>query len=375
MTNNTTNTARPQEAKTRHVGPETAAAVVHTSLVAQLDAAPAAAPTRNHLPSHDASAENGSAQSRGAAPRSRNKPSSAEPLKKFRSKGIATWDKAQDYEWAATYAVGHFGLLNTRQLGEWVFKDLATEGARHRQAQALTLRLCPQARAGSVAQRLATEGHRPVLRALGRKKVGACFYYYLNAGGLRYMRHNFGLALPDASKSLTTVSDMAKRALVFEHCLALYRAGKDLTLVGPAALAADVNRQQNLDPLPRAVLNCLANLWCKVSTTDRSTYTYATDRPGSSNGASVASYRELAKVASLLLGRSIAIEVIGRRMPTEAGAALNDTRLARAILKAADKEVFWTQDGKYRVDKLATFFTSLRPHAASIRTLMERHRA
>jgi len=104
------------------------------------------------------------------------------------------------------------------------------------------------------------------------------------------------------------------------------------------------------------------------------TYTYAADRPGSSNGVSVAHYRQLAEAASLLLGRSIGIEVIGRRMPTDDGCALNDTRLARAIWKASEKEVFWTE-GRYRVEKLASFFASLKPHAARIRALMERHRA
>jgi hypothetical protein len=333
--------------------------------------------TKNHAPGSGESALSRVVRFRGAAPRKRKAPS-AEPLAKFRATGIATWDQAQDYEWAATFCVGHFGLVNARQLGEWVFKDLATPAARHRQAQALTLRLCPQARAASLAQRLATAGHRPVLRTLGRKKVGKRFYYYLNAAGQRHMQQNYGLALPDASKALTTVSDMAKRALVFEHCLALRRAGKDVSFVGPAALAADVVRQQAqapLEPLQRALLNCLSNLWGAVNANGKLTYLYVADRPGSSNGANVAHYRELAKAASLLLERAIGIEVIGRRMPLEPGCSLSDTQLTRSIVTASAKEVFFTKKTGYRADKLVKFFASLKPYEARIRLLMVRDRA
>lgn len=374
MTNKKSNTARPEQTQSQQSEPEDAVAADHVNSVANTDDATAPVPPSHRTPDDDATAENRSARLHVATPRKR-KVASAAPLAKFRSKGISTWDKAQDYEWSATFAVGHFGLLSTRQLGEWTFKNLATMGARHRQAQTLTLRLCPQARAGSVAQRLATDGHRPVQRTLGRKKVGNSFYYYLNAAGLRYMKLNFDLSLPDASKSLTTASDMAKRTLVFEHCLNQHRSNPDLTFVGPAALAADVNRRRNMAPLERALLSCLANLWCAVDSKRQVTYTYAADRPGSSNAASVAHYRQLARAASLLLGRPIDIEVIGRRMPAEESLALTDTRLARTIVKASEKEVFWTADYQYRVEKLVAFFVSLKPHAEQLRTLMERHRA
>ncbi|WIT12269.1 hypothetical protein PFX98_01305 [Paucibacter sediminis] len=374
MTNKTSNIAWPQRAPTQQTESAAAVAANLANSVANTDVVTAPAATNHRTQYDDATAANLSVRLHAAPPRKRKAPS-AEPLAKFRSKGISTWDKAQDYEWAATFAVGHFGLMSTRQLGEWVFRELATTGARHRQAQALTLRLCVQARAGSVAQRLATEGHRAVLRTLGRKRVGKCFYYYLNAAGLRYMQMNFGLSLPDASKSLTTASDMAKRKLVFEHCLSLYRANPDLTFVGPAALAADVYRKQHSDPLERALLSCLANLWCAVDANGRATYTYAADRPGSSNGVSVANYRELAKAASLLLGRDIGIDVIGRRMPNGDSLALTDTRLARDIVKATEKEVFRTPDGHYKVEKLVAFFVSLKPHAARLRALMEQRHA
>lgn len=374
MTHNTSNTARPEQAQTQQPEPEAAVAADHVNPVANTYVATEAVPPSHRTPDDDAATENRSARLHGPASRKR-KAASAEPLAKFRSKGISTWDRAQDYEWDATFCVGQFGLLSTQQLGAWVFRKLTTAAARHRQAQALTLRLCAQARAGSRAKRLATEGHRPVTPTLGRKRVGNCFYYYLNAAGLRYMQMNFGLSLPDASKSLTTASDMAKRKLVFEHCLSLYRANPDLTFIGPAALAADVNLKQHSDPLERALLSCLANLWCAVDANGGVTYTYAADRPGSSNAASVAHYRQLARAASLLLGRPIDIEVIGRRMPAEESLALTDTRLARAIVKASEKEVFWTADGQYRVEKLVAFFVSLKPFAAQLRTLMERHRA
>lgn len=371
MTAKTTKNVRPQRAETRLTEPATAAAVAPATSVAPTKAATAPASTDHHAASRSATAASCNTRLRGVPPRHRRLPS-AEPLAKFRAKGVATWDKAQTYEWIATFCVAQFGLLDTEQLGEWVFKDLATAGARHRQAQTLTLRLCPQARAGSSAQRLATAGHRPVLRTLGRKKVGKRFHYYLNARGLRYMTENFGLALPDASKALTTASDMTKRALVFEHCLALYRTDKDLAFVGPAALAAEVDRQQTLEPLLRALLSCLANLWCTVAANGRVQYTYVADRPGSSNGTNVAHYRELAKAASLL-GRAADVEVIGRRMPTEAGCALNHTQLAKSVAAAAANEVFWTKDKRYRVEKLVAFFASLKPHAERIRMLMERH--
>jgi len=373
MTPNTTTTVRPQRAETWHTELTTAAAVVSATSVALDDVAAAPASADDHEASPSASTASPTARLRSVPSRNRKR-TSAEPLAKFREKGVATWDKAQIYEWAATFCVGQFGLLDTEQLGEWVFKDLATAGARHRQAQALTLRLCPQARGNSSAQRLAIAGHRPVQRTLGRKKVGKRFYYYLNACGLRYMKEHCGLALPDAAKTLTTASDMAKRALVFEHCLALYRADKDLRFVGPAALAGEVDRQPTLEPLLRALLSCLANLWCVVTANGKAQYTYAADRPGSSNGANVAHYRELARAASLL-GRATGIQVIGRRMPTETGCALNDTQLARSVVTASAKEVFWTKDKRYRVDKLVMFFASLKPHSAQIRMLMERHRA
>ena len=380
MTANTTNTPRPllpTRATTPHTAPATAAAVATAISVAPAEGAPAPVPTNNHVPSDGESAPSRIVRLRGAAPRKR-KASSAEPLAKFRATGIATWDQAQDYEWVATFCVGQFGLLNVQQLGEWVFKSLANPRARHRQAQALTLRLCPQARAASLALRMATAGHRPVLRTLGRKKVGKRFYYYLNAAGLRHMQQNYGLALPDASKSLTTASDMARRELAFEHFLTLHRADRDLSLVGPAALAADVVRRQALEPLEpfeRALLSCLSNLSGAVSANGKVTYLYVADRPGSSNGANVAHYRELAKAASLRLGRAIGIEVIGRRMPTEADGSLSDTQLARSIVKASEKEVFLTKRTGYRADKLVRFFTSLKPHAARIRLLMVRDRA
>jgi hypothetical protein len=316
----------------------------------------------------------GGARLRDAAPRKRMTPS-AEPLARFRASGVATWDKALDYEWAATFCVGHFGLVNATQLAEWVFKDLATPAARHRQAQALTLRLCPQARKCSRAQRLASAGHRPVLRTLGRKKVGNCFYYYLNTAGLRHMRENYGLVLADASKSLTTSNDIAKRTLVFEHFLALYRANSDLSFVGPAALAADVAVQQTTDPVKRALLNCLSNLWGVISTQPKLTYLYVADRPGSSNAANVAHYRELAKATTRLLGHDVSIEVIGRRMPTETDSPLTHTQLAQSVVTASTKEVFWTKKTGYQVDKLVRFFTSLKPHAARIRMLLVRDHA
>ena len=74
----------------------------------------------------------------------------------------------------------------------------------------------------------------------------------------------------------------------------------------------------------------------------------------------VANYRELAKAASLLLGRPIDINVIGRRMPTETACALNDTQLARSVMTASAKEVFWTKEEGYRADKLVAFFASRR---------------
>lgn len=373
MTPNTLKTERPQQAQTRRTEPATVAAVVPATSVAHDEVAAAPASTDEHAASLSASAASRSARLHSVRSCYRKRPS-AEPLEKFRAKGVATWDKAQTYEWAATFCVGQFGLLDTKQLGEWVFNDLATGGARHRQAQALTLRLCPQARASSSAQRLAVAGHRPVLRTLGRKKVGKRFYYYLNACGLRYMKEHCGLALPDAAKTLTTASDMAKRALVFEYCLALYRADKDLMFVGPAALAAEVDGRQALEPLLRALLSCLANLWCSVTANGKVQYTYVADRPGSSNGANVAHYRELARAASLL-GRAAVVEVIGRRMPTEEGRALSDTQLARSVVAASDKEAFWTNDKRYRVEKLVAFFASLKPHAERLRMLMERHRA
>jgi hypothetical protein len=213
------------------------------------------------------------------------------------------------------------------------------------------------------------------MRTLGRKKIGNRFYYFLNAAGLRHIRQYVDLALPDASKSLTTACDMTRRALVFEHCLALYRADKDLSFVGPAALAADVDRQQTLEPLARAVLSCLSNLWCSVSANGKLNYIYVADRPGSSNAVNLAHYRELAKAASLLLGRAIGIEVIGRRMPTETDCSLNDTQLARSVRTASAREVFWTKNEGYRSEKLVAFFASLKPHAARIRMLLERPRA
>ena len=377
MTANTTNTTQlqvPLREETQQTESATAAAVATAIQDAPTAGAAAQASMNNCAPGNSAHAASPSVRLRSAAPRSRNAPS-AEPLAKFRATGVATWDKAQVYEWNATFCVGHFGLVDTKQLAEWVFKDLATPRARLRQAQALILRLCPGARAGSSARRLATAGHRPVLRTLGRKKVGNRFLYFLNACGLRYMKENFGLALPDAAKSLTTASDMAKRALVFEHCLALYRADKDLTFVGPAALAADVDRLQMLEPLERSVLNCLSNLWCAVSANGKVNYIYVADRPGSSNAANVAHYRELAKAASLLLGRAIDIDVIGRRMPTEPDCSLSDTQLARSVVQASTKEVFFTTRTGYLADKLVRFFTSLKPHAARIRLLMVRDRA
>jgi len=374
MPNNTTEIMQPQEAVSPHPGTAAAAAVVAENSVASAVTATALAASSDCNSCDDASDANCTARLHTAAPRKRKRPS-AKPLEKFRATGVATWDKAQQYEWDAIFAVGQFGLLSVRQLGEWVFKNLSTAAARHRQAQALTLRLCRQAQATSVASRLARVNRREPIRAFGRKKVGASFYYFLNAAGMRYMQQNFDLVLPDASKSLTTASDMAKRALVFEHCVAMHRADPDFTFVGPAALAADVHRQRSLKPLERAVLSCLANLRCAVRASGRVTYTYVADRAGSSDTASVAYYRELARVASLVLGRAISIEVIGRRMPAEVGVALKDTQLARALVKASLKEVFWTEGGRYRADKLTAFFTSLRPHATSIRSVMERHRA
>lgn len=377
MTANTTKTPRPLQllrAGTPQTESATAAAVATAFSVAPAEGASTQASTNNHAPGGGESALSRGVRLRDAAPRKRKVPS-AEPLAKFRATGIATWVQAQDYEWAATLCVGHFGLVSARQLGEWVFRHLATPAARHRQAQALTLRLCPQARAASLAQRLATAGHRPVLRTLGRKKVGNRFYYYLNAAGLRHMQENYGLALPDASKSLTTASDMTKRALAFEHFLTLHRADKDLSFVGPAALAADVARQQTLEPLERALLSCLSNLWGAVSGSGKVTYFYLADRPGSSNGANVAHYRELAKATSLLLGHTVGIEVIGRRMPTEADGSLSDTQLARSVVTASANEVFWTKKTGYRADRIVRFFPSLKPHEARIRLLMVRDRA
>jgi hypothetical protein len=380
MTANTKKTKQsllPLRAGTRQTEPAAAAAVATAILVAPADSAFAPASANNHALGGGESAQSRVARLRSAVPRERKVPS-AEPLAKFRATGVATWDQAEAYEWAATFCVGHFGLLSVRQLGEWVFKGLANPQARHRQAQTLILRLCSQARAASLARRLATAGHRPVLRTLGRKRVGNRFYYYLNASGLRHMQQNYGLALPDASKSLTTASDMARRALAFEHFLTLHRADKDLSFVGPAALTADIVRQHTQEPmeqLQRALLSCLSHLWGAVSANGKLTYLYVADRPGSSHSANVAHYRELTKAASLLLGRHIGIEVVGRRMPTEADGSMGDTQLARSIVTASAKEVFWTKKEGYRADKLVRFFTSLKPHAARIRLLMVRDRA
>ena len=374
MTPNNTKPTRPTRAEIPQSKHAASVAADMGTTIAIADPAIATASPSSYVPRINESSASRSATPRSAALRNRKFPS-AEPLEKFRATGVMTWDKAEHYEWDAILHVGQFGLLSSRQLADWVFKDLATPAARHRQAQALTLRLCPQARARSNSQRLATAGHRPVLQALGRMKVGKQFFYYLNSRGLRFVQENYRLALPDAAKSTTTSADMLKRALAFQHCLALYRTNPDLTFVGRAALPADVSRHQGLDPLARAFLACLSNLWCAVSTGGKWTYTYVADNPGSSNGANVAQYRELARASSLKLGRTISIEVIGRRIPGEEDIALPDTQLARAVVKASARDVFWTEDGQYRIERLVAFFASLKPHAADISDLMERHRA
>lgn len=373
MTSQSTKPVGPKHGESQT--PEYAAAVAAGvgTAVAEADRGPVTETSSSCELSKLESATVRSARPRCAAPRNR-KASSAEPLAKFRATGVMTWDKAERYEWDAIRYVGQFGLLSVRQLGEWTFRDL-TVGARHRQAQALTLRLCPQARASSAARRLATAGHRPVLQAFGRKRIRTQYFYYLNSRGLRFMEENYGLTLPDAGKSTTTAADLLKRSLAFEHCLAQYRKNADLEFVGRAALPAAVSRQEGLEPLARAFLVCLSNLWSSVTLNGTSTYTYVADRPGSSNGANVAHYRELARAASLLLGRTLRIEVIGRRMPTETDIAPNNTQLARSVEGASKSESFWTKEGQYRVEKLVAYFGSLKPHAATIRALMNTHRA
>ena len=189
------------------------------------------------------------------------------------------------------------------------------------------------------------------------------------------MKENFALALPDAAECRATSSDMVKRELLFEHCLTLHRSGKVMELVGPAALPATVDGHGMLGPLAFALLTCLSNLWCCIRAHGKVRFVYVADRAGSSNGVNVAHYMQLAKAASLLLERDIGIEVIGRRLPTEAGFALTDTQLARSVVKSSAKEVFWDKDKRYRVEKLVAFFVSLKPHAVDIRRLMERCRA
>jgi hypothetical protein len=211
-----------------------------------------------------------------------------------------------------------------------------------------------------------------VLRALGRKKVGDQHYYYLNTLGLRLFRERYDMALPDAAKSLTTVVDMAQRALVFEHLLTLHRADPKLTFRGRAAMAAEVAAQVGSEPLARALLLCLSNLWCCRSKDGSLTYTYVADRAGSSNGVKLARYRELAKAASVLVEKSIHIDVIGRRLREESAVPLTDTRLARIVTTAAKKESFWTSDKKhYGVHKLLVSFASLKPWEELLRKLME----
>ena len=375
MTKSNNKNACPKTTKIRQTHQAASAETGAITTVVIAGTATATTPPHTVAPDPSDSADCPGTQLRSAGQRNR-KPASAEPLAKFRATGVTTWDKAEQYEWDAIRCVGQFGLLSTRQLGEWIFKDLATPSARHRQAQALTLRMCPQARAHSNSQRLATAGHRPVLRALGRKLVGNQHYYFLNTCGQLFMQQNYSLALPDAAKLLTTVDDMAKRGLAFEHCLARYRADCDLDIVGTAALPAAVARQQDLAPLARVLLKCLSNLWCSFSRTNMVTYTYVADRPASSNGPNVAHYRELARAASLILKQSVCVEVIGRRLPTETACALTDTQLAQSVSKVAAKEAFWSKDGKqFQASKLVAFFASLKPHAEFIRVLMELHRA
>jgi len=310
-----------------------------------------------------------------SSPRHR-KTSSAKPLAKFRAKGVTPWDKATQYEQSAVRALSQFGLLNVWQLGEWVFKDLATPAARHRQAQALTLRLCPAAQARSRSQRLASDGRRPVLRALGRRRVGNQYYYYLNSQGLRFVRDKHELALPDATKLRTTTVDMAKRGLAFEYTLAAYRADPHSHFLGRAAAAAHAARQHGQASLTLLLLRCLSNLWGSFGSASNVTYIFVADRPGTSNGANYSYYRELAKVTSLQLELAIRIVVIGRRLATEAGCALTETRLAKSVATSKSKASFWSEDGRtYQPKRLTEFFGSLKPHEDAIRTLMERHRA
>lgn len=314
------------------------------------------------------------AQLHGDRPRNR-KASSAEPLAKFRAKGVTPWDKATRYELAAIRALSQFGLLTVKQLGEWVFKSLATPAARHRQAQVLTLRLCPAAQAHSRSQRLATAGQRPVLRALGRKRIGSQ-YYYLNAAGLRFVRDKHDLVLPDATKLLTTAVDMAKRELAFEYALVFHRTDAAVHFVGRGALAAHAARHHEQDSLSQLLLRCLSNLWGSFNTSRKASYVFVADRPGTSNGANHAYYRELATVASLQLERTIRIVVIGRRSDTEVDCALTETRLAKSVAQSKSKANFWSRDGRtYEAKQLTNFFASLKPHEESIRALMERHRA
>ena len=299
-------------------------------------------------------------------------PSSAEPLAAFRATGDTPWKKAERNEVAAVQVVGEFGLLSTQQIAEWVFKDLSTPSARLRQAQALTLRLCPAARAHSTSGRLATAGRRPVLRALGRKKVGEQHYYYLNACGRRLFRERNNLSLPDAAKSLTTVIDMARRELVFEHVLTLRRADPALVFWGRATLAAAATGQDHAETLVGALLLCLSHLWCCRGEDGKLTYTYVADSAGSSSGVKFARYREVAKAASEAVGKDIQVDIIGRRLQGESAIPLTDTRLAKSVVAASKKEIFWGSHKKrYEVQKLVVSFASLKRWVERLRNLME----
>ena len=368
MTSRTTKAARPHRPANSSL---VAAATSDREATVVSDAPIAVNPSGSCEPQAAAVATSCSGRLRSRAVRNRKRPS-AEPLAAFRATGDTPWKKAERNEVKAVQLVGELGLLSVRQIADWVFKDLCSPSTRLRQAQALTLRLCPAARAHSTSARLATAGNRPVLRAFGRKKVGNQHYYYLNTRGLRLFLERYNMALPDAAKSLTTVVDMAQRELVFEHLLTLHRADPRLTFRGRAAMQSDVLALEDAEPLARALLLCLSNLWCCRRKGGRLTYTYVADRAGSSNGVKLALYRELAKAASAQLGKDIRVDIIGRRLPDESALPLTDTRLARKVIASSRKELFWSTDRKrYEVQKLVAFFSSLKPFAEQPRKLME----
>lgn len=364
-------TKRAQPGRAALPGTAAAAAGAGAPFATPAARAPAVAPRAQRALDFDGlePAHPPTARARVQEPRGRNA-ATANPLTIFRATGVTPWDKATRYECDAVSVVGQFQLLTVPQLGEWVHARLATPAARHRQAQALTLRLCPAARTGSVSRRLATAGHRPLVRPFGRRLIGNAYHYYLNAAGHSLLEDTTGLKLPDASKALATADDMAKRSLAFERLLALYRANQDLDFQGPAALSPGWMSKRELAPVERAILQCLCNLrgaWRRDAIVS---VIYVADRPGSRHGVNVAHYRELARAAMHLLGLSLRVEVVGRRLPSEAACPLTETQLAKAVNVDASKVSFRSKDGAYQTAKLLAYFGSLKPYATHIRSVM-----